>query len=138
MRRRPERFSLEDIGLQGTGGTVRRGISRVVDPPDGNIPYQPWAAERQKKIFANHWNPKPEDLDPQARCFLQGVPRVMYSSDVQILQPPGHVVFLAAFSHSYRVVPLDGRPHLAGNHQALHGGLAGPLGGKHLGRRRHQ
>ena len=112
MRRRPERFSLEDIGLQGTGGTVRRGISRIVDPPDGNIPYQPLAAERQKKIFANHWNPKPEDLDPQARCFLQGVPRVMYSSDLQILQPPGHVVFLAGFGHSYRVVPLDGRPHL--------------------------
>jgi len=112
MRRRPERFSLEDIGLQGTSGTVRRGISRVVDPPDGNIPYQPWAAERQKKIFANHWDPQPEDLDPQARCFLQGVPRVMYSSDLQILQPSGHVVFLAGFSHSYRVVPLDGRPHL--------------------------
>jgi len=115
MRRRPERFSLEDIGLQGTSGTVRRGISRVVDPADGNIPYQPWAAERQKKIFANHWNPKPEDLDPQSRCFLQGVPRVMYSSDLQILQPPGHVVFFAAFNHSYRVVPLDGRPHLPEN-----------------------
>jgi hypothetical protein len=112
MRRRPERFSLEDIGLQGTNGSVRRGLSRVVDPPDGNIPYQPWAAEQQKKIFANHWNPKPEDLDPQSRCFLQGVPRVMYSSDLQILQPPGHVVFFAGFSHSYRVVPLDGRPHL--------------------------
>src|SRR5262245_36629032 len=48
LRRRPERFSLEDIGLQGTSGSVRRGISRIVEPADGNIPYQPWAAERQK------------------------------------------------------------------------------------------
>jgi len=112
MRRRPERFSLEDIGLKGTNGTVRRGLSRIVDPTDGNIPYQPWAADQQRKIFANHWNPKPEDLDPQSRCFPQGVPRAMYSSDLQILQPPGFVVFLVGFSHSYRVVPLDGRPHL--------------------------
>ena len=37
----------------------------------------------------------------------------MYFGEFQILQPPGHVVFLIAFSHSYRVVPLDGRPHLA-------------------------
>jgi hypothetical protein len=112
LRRRPERFSLEDIGLQGTSGTVRRGLSRIVDPADGKIPYQPWAAEQQRKIFANHWNPKPGDLDPQSRCFPQGVPRAMYSSDLQILQPPGHVVFLVGFGHSYRVVPLDGRPHL--------------------------
>jgi hypothetical protein len=132
MRRRPERFSLEDIGLQGTSGTVKRGISRIVDPADGNIPYQPWAAERQKKILANHWNPKPEDLDPQSRCFLQGVPRVMYSSDLQILQTAGHVVFLAGFSHSYRVVPLDGRPHLPENVKLFMGDSRGRWEGNTL------
>jgi hypothetical protein len=132
MRRRPERFSLEDIGLQGTSGSVRRGLSRVVDPPDGKIPYQQWAAEQQKKIFANHWNPKPEDLDPQSRCFLQGVPRVMYSSDLQILQPSGHVVFFAGFSHSYRVVPLDGRPHLPENIKLFMGDSRGRWEGNTL------
>lgn len=132
MRRRPERFSLEDIGLQGTSGSVRRGLSRVVEPADGNIPYQPWAAERQRKIFANHRDPKPEDLDPQARCFLQGVPRVTYSSDLQIVQAPGHVVFLAGFSHSYRVVPLDGRPHLPENIKLFMGDSRGRWEGNTL------
>ena len=30
---------------------------------------------------------------------------------IQILQPPGYVVFLYETHHEFRVVPLDGRPH---------------------------
>ena len=132
LRRRPERFSLEDIGLQGKGGTVRRGSSRIVEPTDGKIPYQPWAVEKQREIFASHGSPKAEQLDPQVRCFLQGVPRATYYGEFQILQPPGHVVFLIGFSHSYRVIPLDGRPHLRDNIKLFMGDSRGRWEGNTL------
>ncbi len=56
----------------------------------------------------------------------------MYSSDLQILQPPGHVVFLAGFNHSYRVVPLDGRPHLPENVKLFMGDSRGRWEGNTL------
>ena len=38
---------------------------------DGNeIPYQPWAAEKQKENFKNRWT-----TDPEAKCYMPGVPR---------------------------------------------------------------
>src|ERR1700689_281938 len=37
------------VGLQDQLGIARRkNPSRIVDPPDGQIPYQPWAREKQK------------------------------------------------------------------------------------------
>jgi hypothetical protein len=53
-----------------------------------------------------------EDLDPVARGFMEGTPRINLQTGFQILQPPGYVVFLYEYGHHYRVVPLDSRPHL--------------------------
>jgi hypothetical protein len=110
-------YSIQDLELQaiyqqGRRDESRRGKSRIVDPPDGKIPYQPWAAAKAKDIFDNHLDPKPEHLDPVAQCVVQGVPRGMYQGEWEILQPPGYVVFLIEPNHSFRVVPLDGRPPL--------------------------
>jgi hypothetical protein len=93
--------------------------SRVVDPPDGKIPYQPWAAARQQ-VLADHADTPtaPEHIDPQARCLPGGVPREMFHSQVRILQSPGYVVILYAQNHVYRIIPLDGRPHV-GTHARL-------------------
>lgn len=109
-------YSLEDMSLQNQGGAnfttpAPRG-SRIIDPPNGRIPYQPWAAARAKEILENHKDPKPHQLDPQSRCWLQGVPRGLAQSESQILQTPGQVVLLHEYSHSYRVIPLDDRPRL--------------------------
>ncbi len=90
-----------------------RGVSRIVDPPDGKIPYQPWAAAKAKLIHDNHADPTPQFLDPDARCFLQGVPRHLYNREVEIWQPPGHVVFFNMAHHTYRVIPLDGSDHIS-------------------------
>jgi len=109
-------YSLEDQSLQGLGGgdfeTRRPGGTRLVDPPDGKIPYQPWAAAKAKDIYDHHMDPKPHQLDPQSRCWLQGVPRAMYQSESNYLQTPGQIVILHDYSHSYRVIPLDNRPRL--------------------------
>jgi hypothetical protein len=109
-------YSLEDMSLQNQGGanftTPAPGGSRIIDPPNGRIPYQPWAAARAKEILENHKDPKPHQLDPQSRCWLQGVPRGLANSESHILQTPGQVVLLHEYSHSYRVIPLDDRPRL--------------------------
>lgn len=100
-----------------TSGQVRGPLeSVVIDPPDGRIPYQPWALARRNEIAINSLNPtKLEHIDGRLRCLLPGVPRQVYEimpRQAQILQQPGLVVMLSEFTHAYRVIRLDGRPHL--------------------------
>jgi hypothetical protein len=84
-----------------------------VDPADGKIPYQPWAATKQKDLEAHIDDPtKPEHIDTQARCFLDGATRGFFHSGFQIVQVPGYVVFLFDGNSETRVVPLDGEPHV--------------------------
>ena len=65
-----------DFDRRVTGVEVR-APSRIIDPPDGQLPYQPWAAERQKQQGYVYDRPtKPEHIDPQHRCLLSGVPRL--------------------------------------------------------------
>ncbi|MBI2185776.1 MAG: hypothetical protein HYU37_01490 [Acidobacteria bacterium] len=98
------------------GGAVRNNPSRIVDPADGHIPYQPWALALRKGLEAVYENPtQPEHIDTQTRCFVPGVPRLYYFPTFRILQPPGQVVFVWDEYHAYRVVPLDGRPHVGAN-----------------------
>ena len=86
---------------------VPAGKGVVVDPPDGKIPYQPWAAAKKKDLVEHHLAE-----DPQAHCFLSGVPRQMYTPfGFQILQPEGAVVFFYEAFHAYRIIPLDGKSH---------------------------
>jgi hypothetical protein len=83
-----------------------RGV--VVDPPDGKLPYQPWArAERNERELPHRGYD-----DPTAHCFVAGVPRAMYTpSPVQIIQPAGYVVMLFE-RMNWRQIPLDGRAHI--------------------------
>lgn len=97
-------------------GVVKRNPSRIVDPPDGHVPYQPWAAALQKELAAVYEHPtKPEHIDTQTRCLVPGVPRMYYFPTFRILQPAGSVVFVWDEYHVFRVVPLDGRPHVGAN-----------------------
>jgi hypothetical protein len=84
---------------------VPAGPGVVVDPPDGKIPYQPWALERKKDLVANHLYE-----DPQAHCFLSGVPRQIYTPfGFQILQPPEAVLLAFEAFHAYRILHLGGK-----------------------------
>ena len=46
---------------------------------------------------------------------MPGIPRLYYFPTFRITQTPGTVVFVWDEYHTYRVVPLDGRPHLGPN-----------------------
>jgi hypothetical protein len=94
-------------------GVKKRNPSLIVDPPDGHIPYQPWAAALQKEVASKFENPtKPEHIDTQTRCLNPGIPRLYYFPTFKILQPAGSVVFVWDEYHTHRVVSLDGRPHV--------------------------
>ena len=90
----------------------------IYDPPDGILPYQPWALERRNSVMKDYMNPKPWQMDTQTPGWPTGIPREnvyssadgSYGGPIHILQPPGHVVFLYETHHEFRIVPLDGRP----------------------------
>lgn len=106
----------EDFDRRVSGSDIKRP-SRVIDPPDGLIPYQPWAAARQKRQESDYERPtRPEHIDTQHRCLLSGIPR-LYTivPSFRIIQIPGSVVFVWDEYHAYRVIPLDARPHIAPN-----------------------
>jgi hypothetical protein len=89
-------------------------ISLVIDPPDGKVPYQPWARAKRQDAYDNHKDPtKWDHVDPHTLCWLSGIPRMFYQGMTQILQAPGYVIVLQEFNHAYRVIHLDGRPHVA-------------------------
>lgn len=71
--------------------SVRAGQSVVVGDA---IPYQPWALAKKKENAANWMT-----LDPEAKCFLPGVPRATYTPYAfQIIQSPD--VILMAYEYA--------------------------------------
>ena len=83
------------------------GRSIIVDPPDGRIPYQPAAAQKQKENFKNR-----AKADPLNICYIPGVPRVMYLPfPIQIVQTPKYVLMASEFAHTVRTIYMDGSKH---------------------------
>lgn len=89
----------------------------IIDPPDGKLLLQPWAAERKKTFAASNLDPKGklEMTDPMSKCYPSGVPRFHYSTGYngyQFIQTPGAVVMIGEWNHQQRLIPVDGRAHL--------------------------
>jgi hypothetical protein len=82
-------------------------VTMIVDPPDGRVPYHPWARVQRDENAARY-------VDPYAQCLPTGVPRQMGNFRTrQILQRPGLIAIVnEAGGHVYRVVYTDGRPHV--------------------------
>ena len=96
------------------GPRSERAPSRVSDPADGQVPYQPWARAKQQEFAANFANPvKPQYVEPLARCAPAGVPKSFTWHGYEIRQYPGYVLFL--FNSGTRIVHLDDKPHLPAN-----------------------
>ena len=128
-----ENLELQAIYQQNRRDPSREGKSRIIDPPNGKIPYQPWAAAMAKKYFDAHLDPPaPEFLDGVARCVVQGVPRGMYQGEYEIFQLPGYVAFMMGPNHQYRIIPLDGRPPLGKDIQLYMGDSRGRWDGNTL------
>jgi len=107
-------------------GGDRGGKSLIVEPADGKIPYQPWALAQRKENVEHY-------IAPLAQCVLPGVPRQVHSpGGFQIFQLPGYVVVLTEYVHSYRIIPLDGRPHVGEPIRLLQGDSRGHWEGNTL------
>src|SRR5215472_4037928 len=96
--------------------------SLIVDPPDGRMPPQtPEAAERVRALAAKRAGHGPadsyEDRSLYDQCISRGVMGsilpVIYNNGNQIIQAPGVVVIRYEMIHETRIIPLDGRPHVA-------------------------
>ena len=139
-------YTLEGVLTEGSRVQwfMNRGVDRkvpfasvVVDPPDGKIPYQPWALARRNELLVVSANPKtPDHVDPRAYCFLAGVPRQTYEAmgagPHQIVQTGGHIVMLWQWAHSYRIIPLDNRPHIPASVKLWQGDSRGRWDGRTL------
>ena len=87
------------------------GTVMVIDPPDGKVPFQPWALAKRNYI-RDHWFERPEFVDSRVRCLPAG-PRHTFISGYngwQVLQPPGYVIILQEHNHNYRIIPIDKTP----------------------------
>ena len=100
----------------GTKVVSTRRTSLVVEPRDGRVPVKP-EAEAKRDYNLAHNADSYEYMSVWDRCITRGVPGGMfpagYNNAYQILQIPGYVVLLYEMIHEARIIPLDGRPHLA-------------------------
>jgi hypothetical protein len=83
----------------------------------GEIPYQPWAAEKQRENFAGRLT-RPIDRatnestgDPEAKCYMPGVPRATYMPyPFQIVQTPEQILIAYEYASSTRIVHMASEP----------------------------
>ena len=108
-----------------------RAPSRLSDPADGQVPFQPWARAKQQEFLKYLNNPiKPEYVEPFARCAPGGPSKSFMWHGYEIRQFPGYVVFL--FDSGNRVIHLDGKPHLPENLKLWNGDSRGRWEGNTL------
>lgn len=67
------------------------------------IPYQPWALAKKQENLQNR-----ATADPEAKCYLPGVPRLTYMPfPFQIVQTPKEVIVLYEYVHAVRDIRMD-------------------------------
>jgi hypothetical protein len=91
-----------------------RQTSLVVDPPDGRVPILPAAEKKRAFNLANV--DSFETMSPWDRCITRGPAGLFpagYNNGYQIIQTRGYVVILHEMIHEARVIPIDGRAHVA-------------------------
>lgn len=76
------------------------GLSVVAD---GSLPYLPGALEQREQNRQNR-----STDDPEARCFMPGVPRVTYLPfPFQITQSAEQIIILYEYAHVFRNIYID-------------------------------
>jgi hypothetical protein len=82
---------------------------------EGNeIPYRPWALAKKKDNFEKRFvrinsdDVRLEPLDPEAKCYLPGVPRATYMPfPFQIVQGDKKIVIAYEYADASRIIPLE-------------------------------
>jgi hypothetical protein len=100
-----------------------RRTSMIFDPPDGRIPPLSAAGQKQAAVVAQAARKRTlaesaQDRTLAERCISwgnEGPPMIgsTYNANVQMLETPGQLVISHEIGHVVRVIPTDGRPHLA-------------------------
>ena len=118
----------------------------ILDPPDYQVPpTTAEARERADKVRAARRGGDgyyrgpfdgPEDFSLYVRCITRGVPGsmmpVIYGNAYDITQGPGVVAIRYEMVHEARVIPLDGRPHVAAAIKSYMGDARGHFEGDTL------
>src|SRR5580704_8207127 len=105
----------------GNRSGVPPGKGAIVDPADGFLPYQPWAAAKAKDTFEHNLA-----TEPELHCYESGVPKQLYVQfGFQIFQPTNYVVLTWEFMHAYRIIPTDARPHISADIKLFQGDSVG-------------
>ena len=94
------------------GHHAQKGVPAGIGVVEGDeIPYQAWAVEKQKQNYENR-----AKLDPEGKCLLPGVPRIMYMPfPFQIVQTRDRVTMLFEYVHAIRYVHMNGKGHPEGH-----------------------
>jgi len=117
----------------------RKGLSTlrtslIFDPENGRIPaLTPEAQKRESARAAalkGHTFDDPESRPLGERCIIwphEGPPLLPapYNNIIEIFQTPTYVVILQEIIHNARIIPLDGRPHIASAVKQLSGDSRG-------------
>ena len=82
---------------------------------EGNeLPYQQWALAKKKDNFENRLvrvkvdDVRFEPLDPEAKCYMPGVPRATYMPfPFQIIQGNNRIIIAYEFANASRIIYLD-------------------------------
>ena len=100
--------NIEDYPGNPAPGGFGPAVSVIVDPADGKVPYFPWARAQRDENVAKY-------IDPYAQCLPTGVPRQMANFRTRQITQSGNMISIVneAGGHIYRVVYMDGRPHLS-------------------------
>ena len=103
-------------------GTSDGRTSLIVDPPDGRLPFTAEGRTRRdaRRALRNRPAIGPEDRSPGERCVHHtkaGPPMSAggYNNHLRLLQTPGHIVIWTEQIHDARIIPMDGRPPIAGD-----------------------
>jgi hypothetical protein len=98
--------STADADLQDHAASLDMLAGRSV-VAGGEIPYQPWAAAKKAENFRTR-----QTADPLSKCYIPGVPRVMYLDfPFQIFETPKAVTIAFEWELDYRLIYTDGTPH---------------------------
>ena len=91
---------------------AQKGIPAGIGVVVGNeIPYKPEALAKKRKNYDDR-----ATADPETKCYLPGVPRVMYMPyPFQIFQKPGQMTVLFEYVHATRYIYTNGTQHPEGH-----------------------
>jgi hypothetical protein len=116
----------------------------ITDPADGQLPALTPQAQRREAAVALLNDARngegradsPDDRSMYDRCITRGLPGSMmpaiYGNAYQIVQTPDTIAIRYEMIHETRLIPLDGRPHVAGGIHLLMGDARGRFDGDTL------